>query len=141
VNGGRQMDLTDTSGYDKRDARQYTPTPGGSIYVAASRMEWTPWRIPGSMVKVLYEDRQTGEFTALIKFPGGTRIAAHEHPALEQTLVLQGQMEDHDGVAHSGDFIVRKPHSRHENYCPVDTIVLAVYRKHNILYEQDGAAA
>lgn len=130
------MNLTDTKQYVKRDLKEYEVTPGGSVYVTASCMEWTPWRIPGSLVKVLYEDSVTGDFTALIKFPGGTRIAAHEHPAMEQTLVLEGQMQDHDGIARTGDFIVRKPNSRHENYCPVDTTVLAVYRKHNILYEE-----
>ena len=120
---------------ERRDIADYQATPGGSIYVHASRMDWQPWRVPGATIKVLYEDSSKGELTCLLKFPAGTHIPAHEHPALEQTFVLSGQMQDHDGVATGGDFILRMPGSKHENHCPIETIVLAVYRKQNVLYE------
>jgi anti-sigma factor ChrR (cupin superfamily) len=112
----------------------YEPTPGGSVYINVSSLQWKPWRIPGSAIKVLYENTESGELTCLLKFAAGTRIPPHEHPAIEQTLVLEGTMQDHDGTAHRGDYILRRPASRHENYCPVETIVYAVYHKPNVLY-------
>ena len=53
---------------------------------------------------------------------------------IEQTLVLEGSVEDHDGIAAAGDYIWRKAGSLHDNRSPGGAVLFAVYRKPNIYY-------
>ncbi len=59
-------------------------------------------------IKVLYEDAERGEMTCLLKLEPGAYIPFHKHPELEQSLVLEGSVQDHDGVATAGDYVWRK---------------------------------
>lgn len=111
-----------------------SPTIGGSTYVKPGDMEWQPTRFDKVSIKVLYEDRERGEMTCLLKLEPGAHIPFHKHPEIEQSLVLEGSVEDHDGVAKAGDYIWRVPGSMHENFSPEGAIVFAVYRKQNIYY-------
>src|SRR5277367_5400039 len=85
-------------------------------------------------IKVLYEDPERGEMTCLLKLEPGAHIPFHKHPEIEQTLVLEGSVEDHDGVATAGDYIWRKPGSLHDNTSPGGAVLFAVYRKPNLYY-------
>ena len=111
-----------------------TPTIGGSTYVKPEDMEWKPTRFDKVSIKVLYEDREKGEMTCLLKLEPGAHIPFHKHPEVEQSLVLEGSVEDHDGVANAGDYIWRIPGSMHENFSPEGAVLFAVYRKANIYY-------
>ena len=75
------------------------PTIGGSIYVKPSEMNWQPTRFEKVSIKVLYEDPERGEMTCLLKLEPGAYIPFHKHPEIEQSLVLEGSVEDHDGIA------------------------------------------
>jgi anti-sigma factor ChrR (cupin superfamily) len=110
------------------------PTIGGSTYVKPAAIEWRPTRFDKVSIKVLYEDPERGEMTCLLKLAPGAYIPFHQHPEIEQTLVLEGSVEDHDGVATAGDYIWRKPGSRHDNRSPGGAVLFAVYRKPNIYY-------
>jgi anti-sigma factor ChrR (cupin superfamily) len=110
------------------------PTIGGSTYVKPAEMEWKPTRFEKVSIKVLYEDRERGEMTCLLKLEPGAHIPFHKHPEIEQSLVLEGSVEDHDGVATAGDYIWRIPGSLHENFSPSGAVIFAVYRKPNIYY-------
>jgi quercetin dioxygenase-like cupin family protein len=113
---------------------QLTPTIGGSTYVKPDEIEWKPTSFDKVSVKVLYEDREKGEMTCLLKLEPGAHIPFHKHPEVEQSLVLEGSVEDHDGVANAGDYIWRIPGSMHENFSPNGAVLFAVYRKPNIYY-------
>ena len=67
-----------------------------------------------------------------------TRRDFHMHPELEQAYVLEGSMEDHDGVARAGDFVWRKGQSKHDNTSHEGAVILAVYRKPNLYYHAAG---
>jgi anti-sigma factor ChrR (cupin superfamily) len=110
------------------------PTLGGSTYVKPSEMEWRPTRFEKVSIKVLYEDAERGEMTCLLKLEPGAYIPFHKHPEIEQSLVLEGSVEDHDGVATAGDYVWRKPGSLHDNRSPGGAVLFAVYRKPNIYY-------
>lgn len=110
------------------------PTEGGSTYIKPSEMEWRPTRFEKVSIKVLYEDAKRGEMTCLLKLEPGAYIPFHKHPEIEQSLVLEGSVEDHDGVAMAGDYVWRKPGSRHDNRSPGGAVLFAVYRKPNIYY-------
>ena len=114
--------------------RGLAPTIGGSTYVKASEMDWQPTRFEKVSIKVLYEDRERGEMTCLLKLEPGAYIPFHKHPEIEQSFVLEGSVEDHDGSALAGDYIWRKPGSMHDNRSPGGAVLLAVYRKPNIYY-------
>jgi anti-sigma factor ChrR (cupin superfamily) len=114
--------------------RGLVPTIGGSTYVKPSEMEWRPTRFDEVSIKVLYEDAERGEMTCLLKLEPGAHILFHKHLEIEQSLVLEGSVEDHDGVATAGDYVWRKPGSFHDNRSPGGAVLLAVYRKPNIYY-------
>lgn len=109
-------------------------TIGGSTYVKPSEMAWKPTRFDKVSIKVLYENPERGEMTCLLKLAPGAHIPFHKHPELEQSLVLEGSIEDHDGVAVAGDYIWRKAGSLHDNHSPGGAVIFAVYRKPNIYY-------
>ncbi len=111
------------------------PTRGGSTYIKPSEMEWRPTRFEKVSMKVLYEDAKRGEMTCLLKLEPGAYIPFHKHPEIEQSLVLEGSVEDHDGVATAGDYVWRKPGSLHDNRSPGGAVLFAVYRKANIYYD------
>lgn len=110
------------------------PTVGGSTYVKPSAMEWRPTRFQKVSIKVLYENPERGEMTCLLKLEPGAYIPFHKHPELEQSLVLEGSVEDHDGVAMAGDYVWRTRGSMHDNRSPNGAVLFAVYRKPNIYY-------
>jgi anti-sigma factor ChrR (cupin superfamily) len=110
------------------------PTIGGSTYVKPSELAWQPTRFDKVSIKVLYEDAERGEMTCLLKLEPGAHIPFHKHPEIEQSLVLEGSVEDHDGVATAGDYVWRKAGSLHDNRSPGGAILFAVYRKPNIYY-------
>jgi quercetin dioxygenase-like cupin family protein len=85
-------------------------------------------------VTVLYEDPKRGEMTCLLKLEPGAHIPFHKHPEIEQSFVLEGSVEDHDGIAMAGDYVWRKSGSLHDNKSPGGAVLFAVYRKPNIYY-------
>ena len=115
-------------------SRRLVPTVGGSRYVKPSEMDWQPTRFEKVSIKVLYEDPERGEMTCLLKLEPGAHIPFHKHPEIEQSLVLEGSVEDHDGIATAGDYVWRKPGSAHDNNSPGGALLFAVYRKPNIYY-------
>jgi len=121
--------------------RQPAPTIGGSTYITTGALEWKPTRFDKVSLKVLYEDKEKGEMTCMVKLEPGAYIPFHMHPELEQAFVLEGSMQDHDGVARAGDYIVRKPGSKHDNSSQEGAIILAVYRKPNLYYHAAGESS
>ena len=118
--------------------RKLEPTVGGSTYIDPNDLEWKPTRFEKVWLKVLYENKEKGEMTCMVKLEPGAYIPFHQHPELEQAYMLEGAMHDHDGVARAGDFIWRKAGSRHDNSSPEGAVILAVYRKPNLYYHAAG---
>jgi anti-sigma factor ChrR (cupin superfamily) len=114
--------------------RKLEGTVGGSAYIKPAQMDWKPTRFEKISIKVLYENAEKGEMTCLLKLEPGAYVPFHKHPEVEQSFVLEGSVEDHDGVATAGDYIWRKPGSQHDNRSPNGAVLLAVYRKPNIFY-------
>src|SRR5215813_7061869 len=68
-----------------------------SRYLDVPNMPWEPTKFAGIRIKVLYSD-DSGMTTALFKLDPGAVVPLHEHTALEQTFVLEGTLEDHEGA-------------------------------------------
>jgi quercetin dioxygenase-like cupin family protein len=85
---------------------------------------------PGIRIKVLYTD-DTGVTTALFKLDPGAVVPLHEHTALEQTYVIEGTLEDHEGVCGPGQFVWRPAGNQHEAVAPNGAVLLGFFLKPN----------
>jgi quercetin dioxygenase-like cupin family protein len=117
---------------DEKPTYKQQPTIGASVYVKPQDLEWTPIQIEKVSIKVLYEDKDLGESTVLLKLEPGAVIPFHRHPELEQAFVLEGSMYDHDGICRKGEYVWRKADSFHENRTDEGAVILAVYREQNV---------
>ena len=81
------------------------PTIGGSTYVKPQDMDWAPTQFAGVSIKVLYEDKEKGEMTCLLKWAPGKSLPMRKHPEIEQTFVLEGSFYDHDGICRAGESV------------------------------------
>jgi anti-sigma factor ChrR (cupin superfamily) len=101
-----------------------------SRYLDAPNMPWETTKFPGIRIKVLYSD-DSGITTALFKLDPGAVVPLHEHTALEQTFVLEGSIEDHEGVCGPGQFVWRPAGNRHEAVAPNGAVILGFFLKPN----------
>ncbi len=88
--------------------RQAQPTIGGSVYVKPQDIAWEPTQFEGISIKVLYEDREKGEMTCLLKWEPGATLPMHKHPEIEQSYVIEGSFYDHDGICRAGEYVWRR---------------------------------
>jgi anti-sigma factor ChrR (cupin superfamily) len=86
-------------------------------FLDVPNMPWEATKFPGIQIKVLYSDDE-GMTTALFKLAPGAVVPLHEHTALEQTYVLEGSLEDHEGVCGPGQFCWRPAGNQHEAVAP-----------------------
>jgi quercetin dioxygenase-like cupin family protein len=114
------------------------PTQGGSVYVKPQDMEWRPSQFQGIDIKVLYENKEAGEMTCLLRWAPGTTLPFHKHPEIEQSWVLEGSFSDHDGICRAGEYVWRHPGSLHETHSAEGCTLLAIYRKPNIFRNSAG---
>jgi anti-sigma factor ChrR (cupin superfamily) len=114
-----------------------------SCLVRTCEMEWQKTRFPGCEIKMLMFDKESGLMTVLCRFEPGAVLPEHEHVGIEQTYVLDGTLADEHGaaaniIAKTGDFVWRKPGSRHSAWSPDGGIMLAVFQVPNKFFEKDG---
>ena len=114
------------------------PTIGGSTYVNPAEIEWRPGQFEGIQIKVLYEDKDKGEMTCLLKWEPGATLPMHKHPEIEQSFVLEGSFYEHDGICRAGEYVWRQPGSFHETHSDEGAVLLAVYRKPNVFQNTAG---
>jgi anti-sigma factor ChrR (cupin superfamily) len=91
--------------------------PSGSRYIDVAAMPWHE-PFPGIRMKVLYKDNEAKETTILFETQPGTVIPEHVHGGVEWAFVLEGTMEDDEGVVTAGNFVYRPAGSRHSVRTP-----------------------
>jgi anti-sigma factor ChrR (cupin superfamily) len=106
-----------------------------SRYVDVASLPWTPTRFKGVEMKLLMEDKETGLSTALVRFAPGASLPDHEHVELEQTYVLEGSLEDHEGAATVGNYVWRPAGSRHDAHAPNGCLALSFFLKPNKFFD------
>jgi anti-sigma factor ChrR (cupin superfamily) len=106
-----------------------------SRYVDVASLPWVPTRFKGVELKVLMEDKETGLLTALTRFAPGAELPDHEHVELEQTYVLEGSLEDAEGIATTGNYVWRPAGSRHDARSPNGCIALSFFLKPNKFFD------
>ena len=98
-----------------------------SRYVDVDALAWRPTPSPLIHMKVLLEDPDTGLMTALFRWQPGAVLGEHEHVRIEQSWVLEGAIEDEEGVCRAGSFVWRPAGSRHAARSPEGALVLAMF--------------
>ena len=101
-----------------------------SRFVDVPNMPWEETKFPGIKIKVLYTDA-SGITTALFKLEPGAVVPLHEHTALEQTYVIEGSLEDHEGKCGPGQFVWRPAGNQHEAVAPKGAVLLGFFLKPN----------
>lgn len=110
-----------------------------SRYVDVAALPWVPTRFAGVDMKMLMEDKQSGLMTALVRFAPGAVLPDHEHVELEQTWVLEGSLEDHEGVVTAGNYVWRPAGSRHDAHAPNGCLALSFFLKPNKFFDKPAA--
>ena len=100
-------------------------------YLDVPNMPWEATKFRGIKIKVLYTD-DTGITTALFKLEPGAVVPLHEHVALEQTYVIEGSLEDHEGKCGPGQFVWRPAGNQHEAIAPNGAVLLGFFLKPNL---------
>ena len=105
-----------------------------SLSALASRFVDTgsvPWvqTGPGSRMKVIYHDPDSGMLTILAKLEPGSGIPPHVHEDLEQTFVLEGSLVDNEGECTAGNFVIRAKGSHHSPVAPNGCTMLVFFLK------------
>jgi anti-sigma factor ChrR (cupin superfamily) len=77
-------------------------------------------------MKVLYKDNQVKEAMMLVEAGLGAVIPEHVHGGVEWALVLEGAMEDDEGVVSAGNFVYR-PAVGTQCGCPTGQNILASF--------------
>jgi quercetin dioxygenase-like cupin family protein len=102
-----------------------------SCYVDVVGAAWETSKFPGIQHKVLYDDKATGMSALLFKLAPGAVVPLHEHTAIEMTYVLEGTLEDDEGVCTAGNFVWRPAGSTHEAVAPNGALILGIFMKPN----------
>lgn len=94
-----------------------------------SRLADKPWQnvASGFWLKTVFEDREAGMRTLLMKVDAGTEADRHAHDELEQIYVLEGDFYDEENTYSAGDFLVRAPGAMHTGGTRNGALVLLVY--------------
>jgi quercetin dioxygenase-like cupin family protein len=112
------------------DIKQDNPPECAAHYIDAPNMPWEQTKFPGIQIKVLFTD-DSGITTALFKLEPGAVVPLHEHTALEQTYVIEGSLEDHEGKCGPGQFVWRPAGNQHEAVAPNGAVLLGFFLKPN----------
>ena len=107
-----------------------------SRFVNVAALPWKPTQIDGVAMKILIEEPETGLMTALVRFAPGAKLPPHEHVGIEQSYVIEGSLEDPEGLTTAGNFVWRPAGSRHVAWSPNGALVLAIYQRPNVFLEE-----
>jgi anti-sigma factor ChrR (cupin superfamily) len=88
------------------------PEPGMHV-VREGEGRWRPTPFPGVTSKTLYFDRETSMATNLLRLEPGASYPPHHHTAVEQCLVLEGDVRQGGVVMKAGDYSRNEAGSDH----------------------------
>lgn len=106
------------------------PPEKASHFVPAASMPWVPSGVDKISMKILYED-DDGRSTIMFKMEPGATVPLHEHTKLEQTFVLEGSLQDDEGVCAAGEFVWRPGGNTHIAHAPNGAVILSIFTAPN----------
>jgi len=100
-----------------------------SSFVDAVALPWRDTPCQGVRWKKLFFDVATGESAVLLQFSPGATYDAHRHPAGEQYLVLDGELEDGGQRYGPMTYVRHAPGSAHRPCSPSGCVLFVVLRE------------
>ncbi len=94
-----------------------------SLFVEGNALPWRPTPCAGVQWKKLFFDASSGESAVLLRFEAGATYDAHRHPAGEQYLVLEGELEDGGQRYGPLTYVRHAPGSAHRPHSPTGAVV------------------
>lgn len=95
--------------------RVRAPAPAGTLTLRANEGIWQHYA-PGVETKILREEPASNSVTYLVRMQPGARVPVHQHPQVEECLVLEGEVHLGDHVIRRGDWHVALPGSAHDDF-------------------------
>ena len=108
--------------------------PLSSRYVTVDDLPWQQTSFPGVEIKILMEDKETGLLTTLTRLAPGATLPDHTHTGIEQSWVLKGSLQDHEGTSTAGNYVWRPAGSRHAATAPDGCLVLGFFQSPNTFH-------
>ena len=103
------------------------PQAGPRMHVVRTgEGKWRPAPFPGVSVKTLFFDRETAMATNLVRMEPGASYPPHRHTAVEQCLVLEGDVRLDDAVLGPGDYSRNDAFSDHDKIHTVNGCLLLI---------------
>ena len=119
---GLRARLLESIGAGREKSGKGSPMGPGTI-VRPPDTEWKPIPAPGIEIKPLM-----GRKTFLVRMAPKSKLPAHEHPAAEQCLVLEGSVSSEGVTAYAGDFTYMPAGSSHQElYSEEGCLLLIAY--------------
>ena len=106
------------------------PPELASHFVNSADMEWMESGVDKITMKILYKD-DDGRSTIMFKMEPGAVVPLHEHTKIEQTYVLEGSLEDDEGVCSAGNFVWRPGGNTHIAHSPNGAVILSIFTAPN----------
>lgn len=99
---------------DRLLGRVAKPEKGSGLHVQrGNEGKWRATPFPGVTYKTLHFDRETMMITSLLRLEPGAFYPKHHHEALEQCLVIEGDVRQDDVIMSQGDYSLFEAHRDH----------------------------
>lgn len=106
-----------------------------SRYVRVQSLEWRDTGCEGLKWKILFQDKERGLMTTLVRWDPGAELDLHEHVDIEQSYILEGRLVDDEGECLAGDFVWRPIGNRHRARAPEGALLIAIFQRPNVFLE------
>jgi quercetin dioxygenase-like cupin family protein len=83
-------------------------------FTSSTTGEWRPSKVAaGVSIKMLRNDKDSGESASLVRLEPGASVPAHDHPAGEEVFVLEGDVRIGRHHLKTGDYLYTPPDAKH----------------------------
>jgi anti-sigma factor ChrR (cupin superfamily) len=87
--------------------------PGQIVKIRSAEGQWHPLAT-GVTRKILFEDRERGTTTSILKLQPGAHIPPHRHGGIEECIILEGDVYSDTETFAAGDYLCMPAGSTHE---------------------------
>jgi anti-sigma factor ChrR (cupin superfamily) len=98
---------------------------GEMVKIRSGEGEWQPLA-KGVYRKTLFEDRQRGTTTSIIKLQPGAHIPSHRHGGIEECIILEGDVYSDTETFAAGDYLCMPAGSMHEQLFSMNGALLFI---------------
>lgn len=99
------------------EVQQIVPSMPHHLFAARSQdLQWRPHSVPGITIAIAYTDPVKREMVGFLRAEAGVHYPFHRHRAIEQILILEGDLVIDDQIYQAGDYIRSSAGSSHAPY-------------------------